>query len=452
MAFTTYKAYETFKGKGVKTAQKLAESNAVIARNLEMSVMEISMATHPDVVLDTTDLANRTRRNAISSKDMALGTNKSRNVQAALAGEAGAAPEQVRDRVESLSKSAKAAEKGSGQAVKTKLKFSTTEYVIRGFACAMSLAMLIIACIAASQAWEEMGLVERIQTVLTLVIQACQLIVDILILICAVPGWVGLAIAAIGWLLSLVVTWIWGSPEPPPERLTKWWDANKPEVEGGFFQRIPAEPQCLLKYTMNTTKAAVGSDATLVVTGDPAGRSVDQQFDRLTSINVYFSAGTVAGTSVLFDTKAQPLADLLSKSSDPGPGECSIALPASLTKVYKAKPEDAGRPIFPAQIGEIGTSLTTFRYDLGIEVDNAARAGDAPLPAIAFDKGEQIVFKLRGVVAPHALPDATDKTDYSKSKTAAPWKTYTIKVVESYADAKDEAQGTAEVEFVIEKA
>ncbi|KAK1566175.1 uncharacterized protein LY79DRAFT_708171 [Colletotrichum navitas] len=173
LAFTTYKAYETFKGKGVKAAQKLAESNAVIARNLEMSVMEVSMATHPDVVLETTDLANRTRRNAISSKDMALGTNKSRNVQATLAGEAGAAPEQVRDRIDSLSKSAKAAAKGSEQVVKTKLKFSTTEYAIRGFACAMSLAMLIIACIAGSQAWEEMGLVERIQTVLALVIQAC---------------------------------------------------------------------------------------------------------------------------------------------------------------------------------------------------------------------------------------------------------------------------------------
>ncbi|KAH9222611.1 hypothetical protein DL95DRAFT_380942 [Leptodontidium sp. 2 PMI_412] len=130
LAFTTYKAYETFKGKGAKTAQKLVESNAVIARKMEMSVMEISMATHPDIVLDTTDLANRTRRNAISSKDMALGTNKSRNVQAALAGEAGAAPEQVRDRVESLSKSGKAAVKGQEQAVKTKLKFSTQEYRI----------------------------------------------------------------------------------------------------------------------------------------------------------------------------------------------------------------------------------------------------------------------------------------------------------------------------------
>lgn len=449
MAFTTYKAYETFKGKGAKTAQKLVESNAVIARNLEMSVMEISMATHPDIVLDTTDLANRTRRNAISSKDMALGTKKSKDIQTALAGEAGTAPERVRDRVESLSKSAKAAEKGSEQAVKTKLKFSTTEYRIRLFACAMSLCMLIVACIAASEAWEEMGLVERIQTVLTLVIQACQLIVDILILVCAVPGWVGLAIAAVGWLLSVVISWICGSPEPPPERLTKWWDANKPEVKGGFFQRIPADPECLLKYTMNTTKVTVGKDETLVLTGDLAGRSVDPQFDRLTSINVFFSAGTVAGTSVLFGAK---LAELLSKSSDPDSGQCSIVLPASLTKVYKEKPEDKGLPIFPAQIGEIGTSLTTSRYDLGVTVENTARTENDPLSAITFDKGEQIVFKLRGVIAPHALPDATDKTDYSKSKTAPPWKTSTIKVVESYANAKDEPQGTAEVEFVIEKA
>jgi len=197
LAFTTYKAYKMFKGKGVKTAQKLTESNAVVAQKLEVSIMEISMATHPDVVLDTTNLANRTHCNAISPKDMALGTNKLRNVQAALAGEAGAAPEQVLDQVKSMSKSAKAAEKGSEQAVKTKLKFSTKEYMIRGFACAMSLAMLIIACIAASEAWEEMGLVKRIQMVLTLVIQACQLIVDILILICAVPGWVSHRMAAI---------------------------------------------------------------------------------------------------------------------------------------------------------------------------------------------------------------------------------------------------------------
>jgi hypothetical protein len=304
LAFTTYKAYKMFKGKGVKTAQKLTESNAVVAQKLEVSIMEISMATHPDVVLDTTNLANRTHCNAISPKDMALGTNKLRNVQAALAGEAGAAPEQVLDQVKSMSKSAKAAEKGSEQAVKTKLKFSTKEYMIRGFACAMSLAMLIIACIAASEAWEEMGLVKRIQMVLTLVIQACQLIVDILILICAVPGWVGLAIAAIGWLLSLIVTWIWGSPEPPVERLTNWWKANNPEVEGGFFKRMPAEPQCLLKYNISTDKATVGSDdavntikatvssdATLTITGELVNRSADLDFDRLTSINVYFSAG-----------------------------------------------------------------------------------------------------------------------------------------------------------------
>ncbi|KAH7413881.1 hypothetical protein DE146DRAFT_731458 [Phaeosphaeria sp. MPI-PUGE-AT-0046c] len=449
LAFTTYKAYETFKGKGVKTAQKVIESNAVIARNLEMSVMEISMATHPDIILETTDLANRTRRNAISSKDMALGTNRSRNVQAALAGEAGAAPEKVLDRADSMSKSGKAGKK-SEQAFKTKSKFSTTEYAIRGFACAMSLAMLIIACIAAAQAWEEMGLVERIQTVLTLVIQACQLIVDILILVCAVPGWVGLAIAAIGWLLSLIVTWIWGRPEPPPERLTKWWTANQPGAAGGFFERLPAEPKCLLDYTLNTTSATVGKDATLVITGNFADRGVDSQFDRLTAINVYFSSSTVNGTSVLFDAKAQRLEALLSKSSDPAPGQCSMAIPASLTTVYKAKPEDAGRPVYPAQIGEIGTSPTTFRYDLGIEVDNTARTETDPLPAITFNKGEQIVFKLRGVIAAHALPDASDKTDYSKS--TPPWKKYTIQVVESYADAKDELQGTSEVELTIEKA
>jgi hypothetical protein len=99
----------------------------------------------------------------------------------------------------------------------------------------------------------------------------------------------------------------------------------------------------------------------------------------------------------------------------------------------------------------VGTSLTTSRYELGIEVDITARAKDDPLPAIAFEKGEHIVFKLRGVIAAHALPDAADKTDYSKGKTLPPWKTYTIKVVESYADAKDELQGTAEVEFVIEE-
>lgn len=423
----------------------MLESNAVIARNLEMSVMKISMASHPNVVLDTTDLANRCRRNAVSSKNMALGTNKSRNVQAALAGEAGAAPVPVvRNGVERM---------GEPRAlVVTKPpRFSTTEYVIRGFACAMALAILIIACIAAAETWEDMGLVERIQTVLTLVIQACQLIVEVLVMICTVPFWVGLAIAAIGMLLSYIVTWIWGAPEPPTARLTKWWETNKPDASGGFFQRIPAEPQCLLEYTMKTDQATLGSDTTLVITGDLANRSVDPQFDRLTSINVYFSASTVAGTSALFDAKAQPLADLISKSSDPSPGECSITLPQALTKLYKAKPEDAGVPVFPAQIGEIGTSPSTFRYDLGIEVDNTARAQNDALPAITFDKGEQIVFKLRGVIAAHALPDANDKTDYSKAETLPPWKMYTIKVVESYADAKDEVQGTAEVDLVVEK-
>jgi hypothetical protein len=202
LAFTACKAYETYKGQGAMTAQKVVESNAVVARNLELSVMEISMATHPDVVLDTTDLANRCRRNAISSKNMAIGTNKSKNVQSALAGEAGAAPKLVRDRLETMVKP-----KVSSVAAKPP-RFSTTEYVIRGFACAMSLAILVIACIAAAESWAEMGLVERIQTVLTLVIQACQLIVEILVLICAVPFWVGLAIAAIGWLLSYVVTLI----------------------------------------------------------------------------------------------------------------------------------------------------------------------------------------------------------------------------------------------------
>jgi hypothetical protein len=377
---------------------------------------------------------------------MAIGTNKSKNVQSALAGEAGAAPKLVRDRLETMVKP-----KVSSVAAKPP-RFSTTEYVIRGFACAMSLAILIIACIAAAESWEEMGLVERIQTVLTLVIQACQLIVEILVLVCAVPFWVGLAIAAIGWLLSYVVTLIWGAPEPPTERLTSWWKTNEPKVMGGFFHRLPAEPECLLEYTMNMEKATVSSDATLVITGNLANRSMDSQFDRLTAINVYFSASPEPGTAVLFNAKAQPLADLISETPDPGPGKCSIVLPPALTKVYKAKPEEAGLLVFPAQIGPVGTSLTTSRYELGIEVDNTAREKDAPLPAITFEKGEQIVFKLRGVIAAHALPDAADKTDYSKGKTLPPWKTYTIKVVESYADAKDEVQGTAEVEIVIEKA
>jgi hypothetical protein len=50
---------------------------------------------------------------------------------------------------------------------------------------------------------------------------------------------------------------------------------------------------------------------------------------------------------------------------------------------------------------EMGNRLT-----VNLEVDNAARAGDAPLPATTFAKGQQIVFKLRGVIAAHALPDA----------------------------------------------
>jgi len=67
---------------------------------------------------------------------------------------------------------------------------------------------------------------------------------------------------------------------------------------------MPAEPQCLLKYNISTDKATVGSDdavntikatvssdATLTITGELVNRSADLDFDRLTSINVYFSAG-----------------------------------------------------------------------------------------------------------------------------------------------------------------
>jgi hypothetical protein len=96
--------------------------------------------------------------------------------------------------------------------------------------------------------------------------------------------------------------------------LTNWWKTNEPKVTGGFFHRLPAEPECLLEYTMNMEKATVGNDATLVITGNLANRSMDSQFDRLTAINVYFSASTKPGTAVLFNAKAQPLADRLSES------------------------------------------------------------------------------------------------------------------------------------------
>ncbi|KAL2062603.1 hypothetical protein VTL71DRAFT_5675 [Oculimacula yallundae] len=191
-------------------------------------------------------------------------------------------------------------------------------------------------------------------------------------------GWVGLAIAAIGFLLWQIFTWILGSPAPPKGRLTTWWELNGPDVTGGFFKRIPIERECLLKYTIKTIKATVGCDTTLVITSDPANRSVDLMFTRLTSINVFFSSGILADTGALFNEKAQSLADQLSTTPDPGLGECSIALPPSLSKVYKPKPEDPARPVFPAAIGPVGINFTTFRYDLGVQVDNASRAPDAP--------------------------------------------------------------------------
>ncbi|KAF4339123.1 ubiA prenyltransferase family domain protein [Fusarium beomiforme] len=415
LVFSTYKAFELFRGKEMQTARSLAESTALNARQLELSVMKISMTTHPDVVLDTTDLAQRTRRNAITSKDMALGTKRSRSVMSALAGED--RTQDVPSKAETLSRSEKTAEKGWAQSLKSKLNLTLQK---------QRYAYSAVPCQRPCSSWRAS------HTLLSLTIQLCNLILDFAVIFCVVPADV-----------------IFGTPRPPPTRLEKWWKENNPENDKGFFKRIPDKPKTLLDYSIDTTKFTVGSDSTLVITARANKRGMDSQFERLKSININFAASTVSGTGVLFNAKTQPRSDLLKHSADPGPGECSVYLPASLNKIYQTDQHDTRRPMFPAQINQIGTSLTTFRYDLGVEVDDEGRAPDSPLLSIRLEEGEQIVFKMRGIIADQAKPDAKDKTDYSK--TTPPWKKYTISVVETYLDANDEMQGVAETEFEIEK-
>ncbi|KAL7946860.1 hypothetical protein V8C42DRAFT_364147 [Trichoderma barbatum] len=445
LVFSTYKSVQLAKGWDPGNVSKVGELTHSASLNLEMAVVSRSMHMHPDIVLEQTDFAKRARRNAVASRDLALGTKKARSIQAAMLPDS-VKPKLWKDRIISFKDSAKSRIKGWGQAIKARCKFNMTETFLRGFSAAMSLTMLVLSCITAAQLWADQELGERFMAVFNLVVQFANLIVEAAVLLFAVPVYIGLAILLISTLVQVLFS-IFYTPKAPKARIQKWWESNKPK-SNGFFDRLPEDPSSTLQYSINQTKVIPGADTSLIITGSKRAQDPETGHKRLRSISVRYSAAQSATAKFLFDTKKQALAEVISSSADPAPGESCIILPPSLQTVFKTE-SALEKSVYPCGLAPIGTGISSQSYDLGVEVDPTAVADKTPLPSISLASGEQLVFKIRGVIAQPAPKNEADKTDYSKS--TPPWKKFEVRITETYADEMDEITGHHEVVFEIEK-
>jgi hypothetical protein len=152
--------------------------------------------------------------------------------------------------------------------------------------------------------------------------------------------------------------------------------------------------------------------------------------------------------SSLFDKKKQKMKDETDQAQDPQPGSCTVVLPASLQATRK-NATGTDKRAFVAGMTSIATITKVKTFDLEIDVDADDLPAEQALPSISLLAAEQIVFKLRDVIALPVAKDEKDKTDYSRS--IPPWRKYELRIVESYADDNNEPQGVLESVIALEK-
>ena len=442
LVFTAYKSLQIFKGWDPKNMTRTGELTHTVAAQLEMATIPRSMHLHPDAVLESTDFATRARRNAITSKALALGSEKSESMVDAMLPDA-QRPMSWKDRAVNLKNSAKNKVKGWGQAIQAKSRFNVTETILRGVCVGFSATMLVLACITAGQLWVDQSPVERILGVINLLVQTVNLIIEVATIFKAVPGWIGIAMLVVGILLPYLITWFFGDPKADTPSVVAWYNSNWT----AFLSSTPEEPLPRYEYKAEVDKLTPGQDTTIAIICKPREKLLENGFTILTDISARFTA-SATDTNSLFNSRATPISEALSTSGDLQPGECSIVRPESLQQKLKRQ-DGKDEPAFLANIIYAGTSPVIKTYELGIQVNNDGLAADQPRSSIRLAAGEQLVLKMRGVIASAGERPADDKVDYKTD--VPPWRKYQLRIVETYSDDKGEPQGIMEAVIDLEK-
>ena len=321
-------------------------------------------------------------------------------------------------------------------------KYNLGQRIFAGIAAVLSLALLVVACVAVAKAWKDLDTGERVLQVFSLVHQLAMLILEIVCIFVAVTIWATVALLFIGLVIAFAF-WLYEKFKPPQRGPIESWRNDR---AGLFVNKLTAPPLSAYTWKMDPSSSAPGTDTTIKVIGTAQDRS--KGIDRLQSVFINFSVGKDQD-STLFNlgdddkmTKKKPDkslelnnvdfemdADLKSKvNASCLPTGAGLTTLTSYNMIVQAKPPPPAPP-----------KTTT----------PAAPGGGGPGPVVSPTTTEAPIFNVMDVVSGTTLTFIL-RGKISPAPAKDP-KGYSFTITEQYVDTKGFSSESIEIGQIFNK-
>jgi hypothetical protein len=444
---TTISALQLWRGTHLREPAPGVNPGAVAdahAANAEREIGRRASQAHPENVALDLDRYQAQRRNAFRIKTLGGLERNPKTVMEYFV--SSKLPQNWKTRVQNYMADKMQEFKDGWTASKARIKQNITVTGFSGLMAAASVVLLVVACIQTAELFKDpnSSSAQKAVAVLGLVFQFIGVILEIVSIFRAVPGWISVGVLVVGLVLSIIAVSLLKAPDPPKTPLQTWW-----ENKGKDFvaSKLPSPPKARFAWSATPTKVKSGDDTTIVVKGKQekvAALSSDlEDLDsrNLSRIEVEFTTKKDDSTTLFDTTDNETFAT--ATGTDLAINQCKITFPDSVS----------GR-IWSSVVPE--NTTTVKRYSATIQLrDRAdmvpALAQKDSLPFIDVGEGNEVWFQLRGKIAKRETEPSKEKVVGGENGQIATWKRYQLLVKETYANQYNEPVFVTEETIDLEK-